>query len=52
VRESRLHGSVRGALSDGRPYRERRTGKIEKKPLFGCISLVQNYPLSSHGRRR
>jgi hypothetical protein len=39
MRESRKYGSVRGALSNGRPYRDR-------QPQAGAIQPVQVRPKS------
>jgi hypothetical protein len=36
VREFRLHGSVLGALSDGRPYRKQQNYGAEKIELFAA----------------
>jgi hypothetical protein len=42
VREFRLHGSVRGALSDGRPYRKQ---QAESREFLGQSRFIGNHPL-------
>jgi len=42
MREFRSSGSVRGALGNGRPYREHKIGMIDSKWLFVCINDVHN----------
>jgi hypothetical protein len=37
-------GSMRGASSNGRPYREHKTQAIDLKPLSLCINDVHNSP--------
>ena len=41
MREFRLSGSVRGALSNGRPYREHQKNRIEIIGVFCSISQAQ-----------
>jgi hypothetical protein len=38
VREFRSHGSVRGALSNGRPYREHAGKSVDSITIFGKIN--------------
>ena len=40
MRESRTYGSVRGALSNERPYRDRRLTKMKRKNLQGSLCAV------------
>jgi hypothetical protein len=40
MREFRTYGSVRGALSDGRPYRDRHEGtKVKNRVCIGSAAL-------------
>jgi hypothetical protein len=42
VRESRSHGTVRGAVSNGPPYREQRNYSAGKIGLFCCKTPMHN----------
>ena len=41
MREFRLHGSVRGALSNERPYREQRPNRIWKTSLAAAAQSIE-----------
>ena len=42
TRQFRSHGSVRGAVRNGRPYREHQNQVAENKGLFWCENPVHN----------